>query len=93
MDMLLYMEIGDKLEFRRASSLWAVLSARYLPKGLVGEIQRDFSLTADEQAARLVAASGWVGRAAINAKSEAGIAIKGKRQWYCPDSEMEDAKI
>jgi hypothetical protein len=85
--MLLFMEIDGHIEFRRVESYWPELSATFLPNTLRGEIARDYSITADEQARRLVAKSGWQGKAPLDAKSEAGVAIRAKRSWYCADSE------
>lgn len=83
--MLLYMEIDGTLEFRRHEPHWPDLSARWLPQELMGAIPRDSKLTAQQQAERLVLQTGWVGRAPIDAKSDAGKAMRGRRAWYCPD--------
>ncbi len=86
--MLLYLEIDNALEFRRVEQRWPALSASLMPIDLRGAIKRDPAMTADDQAARLIAKSGWVGHY-LNARSEAGRIWRGRREWYCPDSEEE----
>lgn len=81
------MEIGEVIEFRCVDTHWPKLSAMLMPKQLCGEIPRDKTISAAAQADKLVKMSAWCGQPAIDAKSEAGRIIKGKRPWYNDDDE------
>lgn len=89
---ILYQEIDGKIEFRRVEPWCLTLSESALPPLLRKPIDRQPLLTVDEQAFRLVAASGWYGGRPINAKSPAGVAIKGRRTWYPPEDDPQNAK-